>query len=104
LKIKEIYISIALCTYNGEKYIEEQLQSLADQSLMGSQESMGISQIVDGIVVNKKRVYRLMGEHNLNVKGNPRLITKVRTWNSPILLRSKFSISVIITTQISNSI
>ena len=26
-------ISIALCTYNGEKYLTEQLQSLFDQTL-----------------------------------------------------------------------
>jgi len=29
---------------------------------------------VDGLIVNKKRVYRLMREHNLTVKPNPRLI------------------------------
>jgi len=31
---------------------------------------------VDGVVVNKKRVYGLMREHNLTVKPNPRLIAK----------------------------
>ncbi len=31
---------------------------------------------VDGLLVNKKRVYRLMREHNLTVKPNPRLIAK----------------------------
>jgi len=31
---------------------------------------------VDGLIVNKKRVYRLMREHNLTVKPNPRLIAK----------------------------
>ncbi len=29
---------------------------------------------IDGLLVNKKRVYRLMREHNLTVKPNPRLI------------------------------
>ncbi len=31
---------------------------------------------VDGLIVNKKRVYRLMREHNLTVKPNLRLIAK----------------------------
>jgi transposase InsO family protein len=31
---------------------------------------------VDGLIVNKKRIYRLMREHNLTVKPNPRLIAK----------------------------
>jgi len=31
---------------------------------------------VYGLIVNKKRVYRLMREHNLTVKPNPRLIAK----------------------------
>ncbi len=31
---------------------------------------------VDGLIVNKKRVYRLMREYNLTVKPNPRLIAK----------------------------
>lgn len=31
---------------------------------------------VDGLIVNKKRVYRLMKEHNLTVKPNTRLIVK----------------------------
>ena len=31
---------------------------------------------VDGLIVNKKRVYRLMREHNLTVKPNTRLIAK----------------------------
>jgi len=31
---------------------------------------------VDGIIVNKKRVYRLMKENNLTVKPNTRLIAK----------------------------
>jgi len=31
---------------------------------------------VDGLLVNKKRVYRLMREHNLTVKPNPRLLAK----------------------------
>ncbi len=31
---------------------------------------------VDGLLVNKKRVYRLMREHNLTVKPNTRLIAK----------------------------
>jgi len=31
---------------------------------------------VDGLIVNKKRVYRLMKEHNLTVKPNSRLIAK----------------------------
>jgi transposase InsO family protein len=31
---------------------------------------------IDGLIVNKKRVYRLMREHNLTVKPNTRLIAK----------------------------
>ena len=31
---------------------------------------------IDGLVVNKKRVYRLMRENNLTVKPNTRLIAK----------------------------
>jgi len=31
---------------------------------------------VDGLIVNKKRIYRLMREHHLTVKPNPRLIAK----------------------------
>ena len=31
---------------------------------------------IDGLIVNKKRVYRLMREHGLTVKANPRLIAK----------------------------
>jgi transposase InsO family protein len=31
---------------------------------------------LDGLIVNKKRVYRLMREHNLTVKPNPRLMAK----------------------------
>ena len=30
---KDIKISVALCTYNGEKYIEEQLKSILEQSV-----------------------------------------------------------------------
>jgi len=31
---------------------------------------------IDGLIVNKKRIYRLMREYNLTVKPNPRLIAK----------------------------
>jgi glycosyltransferase involved in cell wall biosynthesis len=31
-KLKEPFVSIALCTYNGEKYIEDQLSSILNQS------------------------------------------------------------------------
>jgi hypothetical protein len=31
---------------------------------------------VEGLIVNKKRIYRLMREHNLTVKPNPRLLAK----------------------------
>jgi putative transposase len=37
---------------------------------------------IDGLIVNKKRVYRLMREHNLTVKPNTRLIAK-RTSERP---------------------
>jgi len=37
---------------------------------------------IDGLLVNKKRVYRLMREHNLTVKPNPGLIAK-RVSNRP---------------------
>jgi len=37
---------------------------------------MGILRYVNGLIVNKKRIYRLMREHNLTVKPNPRLIAK----------------------------
>lgn len=48
----------------------------AEHPFWGYQRLWAYLRYVDGIVVNKKRVYRLMREHNLTVEPNPRLIAK----------------------------
>ena len=48
----------------------------ADHPFWGYRRIWAYLKYIDGLIVNKKRVYRLMREHNLTVKPNTRLIAK----------------------------
>ena len=51
-------------------------QIKSDHPFWGYHRMWGYLRYVDGLVINKKRVYRLMKEHNLTVKPNHRLKAK----------------------------
>ncbi|MDO9153719.1 MAG: glycosyltransferase [Paludibacter sp.] len=57
-------ISVALCTYNGEKFIEEQLNSILNQTLP-------VEEIVicdDGSTDNTLNIINLFEQNNRNIK------------------------------------
>jgi putative transposase len=59
------------------EYLLERIKSIkAEHPFWGYRRVWAYLRYIDGLVVNKKRVYRLMREHNLTVKCNPRLIAK----------------------------
>lgn len=65
--------SIAL---RNEHLLERIKDIKAEHPFWGYRRVWAYLRYVDGLIVNKKRVYRLMREHNLTVKPNPRLIAK----------------------------
>ena len=57
------------------EYILERIKEIkADHPFWGYLRVWAYLRYVDGFIVNKKSVYRLMREHNLTVKPNTRLI------------------------------
>ena len=59
------------------QYVLKRIKDIkADHPFWGYRRVWAYLRYVDGLIVNKKRVYRLMREHNLTVKPNPRLIAK----------------------------
>ncbi|MGB7291925.1 MAG: IS3 family transposase [Thermodesulfobacteriota bacterium] len=59
------------------EYILERIKDIkAEHPFWGYRRVWAYLRYIDGLIVNKKRVYRLMSEHNLTVKSNTRLIAK----------------------------
>ncbi len=59
------------------EYLLERIKDIkAEHPFWGYRRVWAYLRYVDGLIVNKKRVYRLMRENNLTVKPNPRLIAK----------------------------
>jgi len=59
------------------EYVLERIKEIkADHPFWGYRRVWAYLRYIDGLIVNKKRVYRLMREHNLTVKPNTRLIAK----------------------------
>ncbi len=59
------------------EYLLERIKDIkAEHPFWGYRRVWAYLRYVDGLIVNKKRVYRLMREHNLTVKPNTRLIAK----------------------------
>ena len=63
-------------TLRNEDVLEKIKDIKADHPCWGYRRVWAYLRYIDGLLVNKKRVYRLMREHNLTVKPNPRLIAK----------------------------
>jgi len=59
------------------QYKLERIKSIkADHPFWGYRRVWAYLRYIDGLIVNKKRIYRLMRENNLTVKPNTRLIAK----------------------------
>jgi transposase InsO family protein len=59
------------------EYVLERIKDIkAEHPFWGYRRVWAYLRYIDGLIINKKRVYRLMREHNLTVKPNPRLIAK----------------------------
>ena len=59
------------------QYVLKRIKDIkADHPFWGYRRVWAYLRYIDGLIVNKKRVYRLMREHNLTVKPNTRLIAK----------------------------
>ncbi len=59
------------------EYLLKRIKDIkAEHPFWGYRRVWAYLRYIDGLLVNKKRVYRLMREHNLTVKPNPRLIEK----------------------------
>jgi putative transposase len=59
------------------EYVLERIKEIkGEHPFWGYRRVWAYLRYIDGLIVNKKRVYRLMREHNLTVKPNPRLIAK----------------------------
>jgi len=59
------------------EYLLERIKDIkADHPFWGYRRVWAYLRYIDGLIVNKKRVYRLMREHNLTVRPNTRLIAK----------------------------
>lgn len=59
------------------EYLLERIKSIKkDHPFWGYRRVWAYLRYKDGLIGNKKRIYRLMKEHNLTVKPNPRLIAK----------------------------
>jgi len=66
-------LSVALRNH----YILERIKSIkAEHPFWGYRRVWAYLRYIDGLIVNKKRIYRLMRENNLTVKPNTRLIAK----------------------------
>jgi len=66
-------VSVAL----RNEYILKRIKDIkAEHPFWGYRRVWAYLRYIDGLIVNKKRVYRLMREHNLTVKPNTRLIAK----------------------------
>ena len=66
-------ISVAL----RNQHILERIKSIkAEHPFWGYRRVWAYLRYIDGLIVNKKRIYRLMRENNLTVKPNTRLIAK----------------------------
>jgi len=67
--------SLSVGVRNG--FILERIKSIkAEHPFWGYRRVWAYLRYIDGIIVNKKRIYRLMRENNLTVKPNTRLIAK----------------------------
>jgi putative transposase len=66
----------ASVTFRNEYLLKTIKDIKADHPFCGYRRVWVYLRYVDGLIVYKKRVYRLMKEHNLTVKPNPRLIAK----------------------------
>lgn len=65
--------SVSLCN----EYLLIRIKEIkAEHPFWGYRRIWAYLRYMDGLIVNKKRVYRLMREHNLTVKANQRLIAK----------------------------
>jgi putative transposase len=59
------------------EYILERIKDIkAEHPFWGYRRVWAYLIYIDGLIINKKRVYRLMKENNLTVKPNTRLIAK----------------------------
>ena len=63
-------------TLRNEHLVNKIKNIKADHPFWGYRRVWAYLRYIDGLIVNKKRVYRLMREHNLTVKPNTRLIAK----------------------------
>lgn len=70
-------VSVAICTYNGEKYIEEQLASILKQSFMPSEivisddgSSDGTISVIENFWAKKNDVFPRSGEISLTIIRN----------------------------------
>ena len=59
------------------EYLLKRIKDIkAEHPFWGYRRVWAYLRYIDGLIVNKKRIYRLMREHNLTVKPNQRLIAK----------------------------
>ena len=59
------------------EYLLERIKSIKkEHPFWGYRRVWAYLRYIDGLIVNKKRIYRLMRENNLTVKPNIRLIAK----------------------------
>jgi len=59
------------------EYVLSRIKEIkAEHPFWGYRRVWAYLRYIDGLIVNKKRIYRLMREHNLTVKPNTRLIAK----------------------------
>ena len=59
------------------KYLLERINDIkGDHPFWGYRRVWAYLRYIDGLIVNKKRIYRLMRENSLTVKPNTRLIAK----------------------------
>lgn len=59
------------------EYLLEKIKNIkAEHPFWGYRRVWAYLRYIDGLIINKKRVYRLMRENNLTVKPNTRLIAK----------------------------
>ncbi|HWD88832.1 MAG TPA: glycosyltransferase [Mucilaginibacter sp.] len=75
--MKEELVSVALCTYNGEKYIEEQLQSIINQTygnleitVVDDCSTDGTARIIREFANRDKRIQFFINSHNLGFNKN----------------------------------
>jgi len=66
----------ASVTLRNEYLVEKIKDIKGEHPFWGYRRVWAYLRYVDGLIVNKKRVYRLLRENNLTVKPNQRLIAK----------------------------